>query len=189
MQTLKSLDPASATRKTKQIFDSLQKALGTVPNSMRTLANSPAALNAYMSFNAALGEAKLPAPLREQLAIAVANVNSCDYCLSAHTALGKLAGLATEDLALAQNAEASNVRTSAALRFAADVVRKRGLLAASEVETLRGAGFTDAEIVEIIAVVAINIFTNYFNHIAGTEIDFPIVHSDQASYQLAGEKQ
>ena len=117
MPTLKSVDPASATGKTKQIFDSLQKNLGTVPNLMRTLANSPAALNAYMSFNAALVEAKLSAPLREQLAIAVANVNSCDYCLSAHNALGKLAGLATNDLALAQNGEASDAKTARCVAF------------------------------------------------------------------------
>lgn len=177
MQAFKRMDPASATGRTKQIFDGLQKGLGTVPNLMRTLANSPAALHAYMSFNAALGEATLPATLREQLAIAVANVNSCDYCLSAHNALGKLAGLATNDLALAQNTEASDPKAAAALQFAAAVVRKRGMLAPSEVETLRGVGYTDGEITEIIAVVAINVFTNYFNHIAATEIDFPVVRS------------
>lgn len=177
MQTLKSVDPASATGKTKQIFDGLQKNLGAVPNLMRTLANSPAALNAYMSFNGALGEARLPAKLRERIAIAVANINSCDYCLSAHNALGKLAGLGAADLAMAQNAEASDAMSAAALRFAAEMVRKRGLVAVSEIETLRSAGFTDGEVVEIVAVVAINIFTNYFNHIAGTEIDFPVVRS------------
>ena len=177
MQNLKSLDPVSATGKTKQIFDGLQKNLGTVPNLMRALANSPAALNAYMSFNAALAEAKLPATLREQLAIAVANVNSCDYCLSAHNALGKLAGLGAGELALAQQGEATDRKAGAALRFATAVVQKRGLVSPSEIETLRGAGFSDGEITEVMAVIAINIFTNYFNHIAGTEIDFPVVKS------------
>ena len=177
MQTIQAIDPASATGKTKQIFNALEKALGTVPNLMRSLANSPAALNAYMSFNAALGEGKLPAALREQLALTVANVNSCDYCLSAHNALGKLAGLASNDLLLAQDADASDAKAAAALRFAAAVVRQRGQLPASEVSSLRAAGYTDGEIAEIVAVVAINIFTNYFNHIAGTEIDFPVVKS------------
>jgi uncharacterized peroxidase-related enzyme len=130
-----------------------------------------------MSFNAALGEAKLPAALRELLAIAVANANTCDYCLSAHNALGQLAGLTAKDLDQAQKAEAKDARTAAALKFAVEIVRKRGLLPASEVETLRGAGYSDGEITEIIAVVAINIFTNYFNHIAATEIDFPVVRS------------
>lgn len=177
MQTIQPVDPASATGKTKQIFNTLEKALGAVPNLMRTLGNSPAALNAYMSFNAALGEAKLAPALREQLALTVANINSCDYCLSAHSALGKLAGLATNDLLLAQNADASDAKHAAALRFAAAVVRQRGQLPASEVSSLRAAGHTDGEIAEIVAVIAINIFTNYFNHIAGTEIDFPVVHA------------
>jgi uncharacterized peroxidase-related enzyme len=180
MQTIQGIDPARATGKTKQIFNALEKALGSVPNLMRTLANSPAALNAYMSFNAALGEGKLPAGLREQLALTVASVNSCDYCLSAHSALGKLAGLATSDLLLAQDADASDAKRAAALRFAAAVVRQRGQVPASEVGGLRAAGYTDGEIVEIVAVVAINIFTNYFNHIAGTEIDFPVVHATAA---------
>lgn len=180
MQNLPAVNPADTTGKTKQIFDALQKSLGVVPNLMRTLANSPAALHAYMSFNAALGEAQLSAALREQLAIAVADVNTCDYCLSAHTALGKLAGLSGNDLALARNAEASDPKTAAALQFATAVVRKRGMLSAADVNTLRVAGFSDGEVTEIIAVVAINIFTNYFNHIAGTEIDFPVVTATAA---------
>ena len=177
MQTLKSIEVATATGKTKQIFDSLQKKLGTVPNITRVLANSPAALNAYASFSGALAEGTLPAKTREQIAIAVGNANNCDYCLSAHTALGALAGLDATDLKLAQGAEASDAKTATALRFAVKVVRERGLLAASEVDTLRSAGYTDGEVAEIIGAVALNIFTNYFNHIAGTEIDFPVVHS------------
>ena len=177
MQNLKRLNPADATGKTKGIFDALQKSLGTVPNLMRTLGNSPAALNAYMGFNAALGESKIPATLRELLAVTVANANACDYCLSAHNALGKLAGLSSDDLSLAQNAEAHDHKTGVALRFAAAIVQKRGMLGASDVKTMHNAGYSDGEIAEIIAVVAINIFTNYFNHIAGTDIDFPVVKS------------
>ena len=180
MQNLKSLNPTNATGKTKQIFDSLEKNLGTVPNLMRTLASSPAALNAYMAFDAALGESKIPASLREQIAITVANVNTCDYCLSAHNALGKLAGLSLDDLSLAQNAQARDPKVGVALRFAAAIVQKRGLLNASDIETMHDAGYSDGEITEIIAVVAVNIFTNYFNHIAGTEIDFPVVKSTPA---------
>ena len=185
MPNLKSIDPAAVTGKTKQIFEGLQKSLGKVPNLMRTLANSHAALNAYMGFNAALGEAAISPKLREQLAIVVANVNTCDYCLSAHNALGKLAGLSADDLALAQNDEAADPKTGVALRFAAAVVRKRGVLGATEVKALRDAGLTDGEIAEIVAVVAINIFTNYFNHIAGTEIDFPVVKSTPARKDAA----
>jgi uncharacterized peroxidase-related enzyme len=180
MQTLNSIDPASTTGKTKQIFDGFQKNLGTVPNLLRVLANSPAALNAYVSFSGALDAGKLPAKTREQIAIAVANTNSCDYCLSAHTALGKLAGLGADDLTRAQKADAQDAKTAAALRFATKLVRERGMLPASEVDALRSAGYADGEVAEIVAVVAINIFTNYFNHIAGTEIDFPVVRSSSS---------
>jgi uncharacterized peroxidase-related enzyme len=177
MQRLKSLNPATATGKTKDIFDALQKNLGVVPNLMRTLGNSPAALTAYIGFNAALGESKISATLRELLAITVANANTCDYCLSAHYALGKLAGLSSNDLSLAQTGKASDEKTGVTLRFAAAIVQKGGLLGASGVKTMHNAGYSDEEIAEIIAVVAINIFTNYFNHIAGTDIDFPVVKS------------
>src|SRR5215510_8008965 len=100
MQTIEQVDVATATGKNKQIFDGLQKVLGTAPNLMKTLGSSPAALNAYMSFNGALADAKIPADVREQLAIAVANANKCDYCLSAHSAIGKLTGVSSEDLSL-----------------------------------------------------------------------------------------
>ena len=172
---LKAIDPAVTTGKTKQLFDALQQKLGMVPNLTKVLANSPAALNAYLGFSGALSEGKLSAKTREQIAVAVANINTCDYCLSAHNALGKLAGLGADDLSLAQSAEAHDPKTAAALRFAAKVVRERGILPVSEVESLRAAGYSDGEIVEIVAAVALNIFTNYFNHIAGTEIDFPLV--------------
>ena len=177
MQTMKSIDPATATGKTKQVFDGLQKALGTVPNLTRVLANSPAALNAYVRFDSALAEGTLPRKTREQIAIAVANANSCDYCLSAHTVLGKGAGLTDDELVLAQTATAPDAKISAALQFATRVVQTRGLLPASEVDAVRAAGYTDGEVAEIVGAVALNIFTNYFNNVAGTEIDFPVVHS------------
>ncbi len=180
MANLKPVNPGEATGKVKQLFDVLQQKLGMVPNLAKVLANSPAALNAYLSFSGALSEGKLSAKTREQIAVAVANLNTCDYCLSAHNALGKLAGLSADDLSLAQSAEAHDPKTAAALRFAVKVVRERGLLPASEVESLRTVGYADGEIVEIVAAVALNIFTNYFNHIAGTEIDFPVVKTTAA---------
>ena len=188
MQTLKAIEPAAATGKTKQIFDAFQRSLGTVPNLMRTLANSPAALNAYVSFSGALNEAQLPAPLREQIAIAVANTNSCDYCLSAHSALGKLAGVSDADLTRARTADAADEKAAAALRFAVNVVRERGRVPSSEVEALRAVGYTDGDIAEIVAAVALNMFTNYFNHIAGTEIDFPVVRATAAPSTVTPRK-
>jgi uncharacterized peroxidase-related enzyme len=167
MSTFRSIPPSEATGLNKQLFNGLESKLGMVP----------AALKAYLGFGAALSEGKLTGKQREQIAVAVANVNHCDYCLSAHNVLGSLQGLTKPELAAAQLGESPDKKDAAILSFAVKVVEHRGHLPAQEVETLRAAGVTDQEIVETIAVVAINIFTNYFNHIAGTEIDFPVVHA------------
>ncbi len=172
-----TIDPSQATGQNKKLFDGLQQKLGMVPNLAKLLANSPTSLKAYLGWGATLSEGVLPAALREQIAIAVANTNGCDYCLSAHTLLGSLNGVASADLKAAQTGEASDPKSAAALAFAIAMVQKRGHLPASAIEDLRSAGLSDSEIIEIVAVVAVNLFTNYFNHIAGTEIDFPVVHS------------
>jgi uncharacterized peroxidase-related enzyme len=175
MSTFRSIQPTEATGITSTLFTGLEKKLGMVPNLAKQLANSPAALKAYLNWGATLSEGSLTPQLREQIAVAVANENGCDYCLSAHTVLGGLTGLSPAALQSAQIAEAADPKSAEALRFAVKVVRNRGHVDPSEVPNLRSAGLTDAEIVEIIAVVAVNLFTNYFNHIAGTEIDFPVV--------------
>lgn len=180
MQILNSVTNEAATGKTKQIFDATQKSLGTVPNLLRVIANSPGALSAYAGFSGSLAVGALPRQTQELIAIAVANANSCDYCLSAHTVLGGVAGLGPDALVNAQSGRSSDAKVDAALKFAVNVVKQRGLLAPAEVETLRAAGYTDAEVVEIVANVALNIFTNYFNNIAGTDIDFPLVASAKA---------
>ena len=177
MSTFRSIPPAEATGLNKQLFDGLQSKLGMVPNLAQQLANAPAALKAYLGFGAALSEGKLTGKQREQIAVAVANVNHCDYCLSAHNVLGSLQGLTKPELEAAQFGESSDQKDAAILSFAVKLVEQRGHLPAQAVEKLRAAGVTDQEIVEVIAAVAVNIFTNYFNHIAGTEIDFPVVHA------------
>jgi uncharacterized peroxidase-related enzyme len=181
MPNLKPVNPSEAAGKAKQLFDAVEKNLGMVPNMMRLMVNSPAVLQAYLAFSGALAEGSLTAKLREQIALAVANVNECNYCLSAHNVLGKLAGLSKEDLGAAQHAEAADAKTAAALGFAVKVVRARGHLQVAEVDALRAAGYTDGEVAEIIATVAVNIFTNYFNHIVATEIDFPVVKTAAAA--------
>jgi uncharacterized peroxidase-related enzyme len=177
MSTFRSIPPSEATGLNKQLFDGLQNKLGMVPNLAQQLANAPAALKAYLGFGTALSEGKLTGKQREQIAVAVANVNHCDYCLSAHNVLGSLQGLTKPELEAAQFGKSSDGKDAAILSFAVKVVQHRAHLPVEEVETLRAAGVTDQEIVEIIATVAVNIFTNYFNHIAGTEIDFPVVHA------------
>lgn len=178
--TLKSVDPAMAEGTAKELFNAIHKKLGVIPNMTRLMANSPAALSGYLSFSAALSEGMLPARLQEQIAIAVAEGNGCEYCLSAHNVLGKMSGLEDSELEAAQEGRGEDARTTAALKFATKMVANRGHLGPSDVENLRASGFEDSEIAEIVAVVALNIFTNYFNNIAKPNIDFPPVKTRRA---------
>lgn len=169
----------SATGQTKEIFASLQKALGTVPNMTKVMANSPAVLQAYVGFSGALGHSKLSAQIREQIALLTAESNACNYCLSAHSVLGKLAGLNQAQIDGARRAEAADPKTSAALTFAQAVLDRRGGIGESDVKRARAAGFSDGEIAEIVASVAINVFTNFFNRAFDVDVDFPLVETRQ----------
>lgn len=174
MPTIPPVSRDSADDATKEILDAVNEKMGMVPNIISTMAQSPAVANAYLGFSGALSEGSLPASLREQIALTVGEANSCGYCVSAHTMLGKGAGLADECVLAAREAKASDPKATAALQFAKKVVDQRGAVSASEVAALRDAGYTDGEVGEIVANVALNLFTNYFNHVAGTEIDFPV---------------
>ncbi len=175
MPRLNAIDPKEATGKAKELLDGVKTKIGMVPNLMRTFANSPAALEGYLNFSGALGGGLLNAKLREQIALAVADANNCEYCLSAHTAIGKMVGLNENELVASRRASSEDAKTNAALMFAHQIVVKRGEVDDTDVRTVRGAGFSDGEITEIIANVALNIFTNYFNHVAQTVVDFPKV--------------
>ena len=148
---------------------------------MRTMAQSPAVLEAYLGFGAALRRGRLPVLLQEQIALTIAESNSCDYCLSAHTALGRGAGLSDEQLAASREARAADPKAAAALQFARAVVERRGDVRDQHLASVRAAGYNDGEIAEIIAHVALNVFTNYFNRAARTDIDFPLVTAVQAA--------
>ncbi len=175
MPRIQPVDPNQATGKTKTLLDGVEKSMGRVPNLLRTLANSPAGLGAYLRFSQALAESSLSAQLREQIALTVSGVNSCQYCASAHTAVGKMTGLEDEELDLNLQGYSGNPKVEAALQFSQAVALKRGWVNDDELRQLREAGYTDGELVEIIATIALTIFTNYFNHLAETEIDFPVV--------------
>jgi uncharacterized peroxidase-related enzyme len=170
--TIENASPESA-----EILAGVKNKVGMVPNLYGAIAHSPAALSAYLGFSQAIGESKISPALREQLALTSAGVNSCDYCSSAHTLMGKGAGVDSDELARNLTGESSDEKTQAALTFATAILDKHGFVDNSDLEAVRGAGYTQEEIVEIIAVVSINIFTNYFNHIAEVEIDFPFVSS------------
>jgi AhpD family alkylhydroperoxidase len=123
-----------------------------------------------------------PARPRKRHAIAVAQVNGCDYCLSAHTYLGlNLAKITPEEVALNRKGQSGDAKANAAVSFAAKVVRERGHVSDADVKAVRGAGFTDGQIVEILAVTAENVFTNLLNVVAETDIDFPVFHTAEAA--------
>ena len=185
MSTIAALATSQTTPEAASVLAAVESSLGVVPNLFRVAANSPAALNAVAGLNGSLAKGKLRAKVREAIALTVAQANGCDYCLSAHTALGKGAGLSESDIDAARGANASDAHTNAILTLAAAIVRERGAVGADAVAEARNAGVTDAEIVEIVAHVALNVFTNYLNLVAATDIDFPVVRASSLETALA----
>lgn len=162
--------PAAA----RPLLEAVKKQLGVVPNLFRTVAHSPAALEGYLGLSAALGKGALPAATRERVALAVAQINGCGYCLAAHSYLGKhLAKLADAEIAANRRGGSRDAKADAAVRFAAAVTRERGHVDDAALQAVRAAGYDDAQIVEIVMHVALNTWTNYLNEVAQTEIDFP----------------
>lgn len=167
------IDATQTTADRAAVLTQIQQAFGTVPNMFRAVANSPAALRSMWGSFGALGGGSIPAKLGEQLAVAVANRNACEYCLAAHTALGRKTGATAEEMAAAQAGHATDPKTDAALRFALQLVEQRGQVSGDDVRRLREVGFTDEGIVEIVAHVALNLFTNYVNVALAVPVDFP----------------
>jgi len=167
------VDRTAATGSVRTVLDQIHGAFGATPNMFRAVANSPAALQSMWAAFGALGGGVIGAALGEQIAVAVANRNACDYCLAAHTALGRKAGVSGDDLAAAQSGESADPRTAAVLRFALKLVNERGQLDATDVQALHDHGWSDEHIVEIVAHVALNLFTNYVNVALAVPVDFP----------------
>jgi uncharacterized peroxidase-related enzyme len=148
---------------------------------VRAVANSPAALQSMWGAFGALGAGVIPAKLGEQIAVAVADRNACEYCLAAHTALGRKAGASAEEMSAAQGGDAADPKTAAALRFALQLVEARGQVGDADVQAVRAAGYSDQEIVEILAHVALNLYTNYVNVAFAVPVDFPAVKLRRAA--------
>jgi uncharacterized peroxidase-related enzyme len=181
MAQINIVDPAQATGKSKELLTAVQNNFKSVPNLARALANSPAALKAWMEFDSALAKGSLNARLRQEIALAVGQKNGCEYCVSAHTAIGKLAGLTEQQILNSRQGQGTSPKDTAALTFAGELLEKRGQVPASSIQTLRDQGFTDGEVAEIVAHVALNIFTNYFNIALDVDVDFPRVALHQAA--------
>ncbi|MBX9720200.1 MAG: carboxymuconolactone decarboxylase family protein [Candidatus Obscuribacterales bacterium] len=181
MQNIAILEKSQATAEAQQILGAVEKQLGMIPNIFLTFANSPAVLKGYVQFSSALATGKLSAQLREQIAVATAGKNHCDYCASAHTLLGGKAGVKKEELGLNLTACSNDPKTASALKFVSEVIGTKGQIEKSSLADLEAAGFSKEEIVEIIGHIGLNIFTNYFNNIANTTIDFPLVETKTSS--------
>ena len=163
----------------KPLLAAVLKQLGVVPNLMKLVGQSPAALEGYLSLNSALSKGKLSAQLRERIALAIAEYNGCDYCLSAHDYLGQnVAKLSRAELNAARDGRSEDANTEVALQFALRVAQSRGHVGNADIAALRLAGFDEASVIEIVANVAVNVLTNYINNVAQTDIDFPVVNAN-----------
>ena len=173
MARVSVIDPATATGEAGQLLAAVQGSLGMVPNFIRVLANSPAALNAFLGLHGISGSGALDPRTRERIALAVAEQNACQYCVSAHTAIGRKTGLDNGEILANRQGRSADPKAEAALVFARALVEHTGQVSKAEFDAVRNAGHSDAEIIEIITHVAMNIFTNLLGKSTQVEIDFP----------------
>lgn len=164
--------------KAAELLAGVKAALGATPNLFTTFANAPTALEGYLNLNGALQGGALNPKFKEKLALTVAGLNGCDYCASAHTFLGKKAGIDEHELALNLQGKSDDPMCQAGLDFVSKVVKARGQIGNEDLQAVRNAGFSDERIVEMIAHIALNTLTNYFNEVFQVEIDFPAVSTN-----------
>ena len=181
MPNIQKVDETKIDATTQATLDGVKAKLGMVPNLFSTFANSPAVLDGYLKFSESLSQGQLSARQRELIALAVGQENQCQYCLSAHTAIGKGAGLSDQDITLAREGKAADNFDNMIVKFAVEIVKSRATINSDQLEALRSVGVNDSLIMEVIGNVALNLLTNYTNHIAATEIDFPAVDLSNAA--------
>lgn len=185
MARVKVVNPSTATGDTKSLLDAVQSQLGVTPNFIRVLANSPKALEGFLGLYGALGGASLGKATQERIALAVAEGNACEYCVSAHTAIGRGAGLSNEEMLLNRAGTSSDAKAAAIVAFAQALNTNLGEITTAEFDAARNAGLDDGEIVEVISVVALNIFTNILGKATRVDIDFPKVELNKAPLRTA----
>lgn len=181
MPRIQPINPDDAQGKAAEMLEGVKKKMGRVPNIFATMANSPAVLDAYLGFSQAMAGSSIRAALREQIALTVAGASGCDYCASAHNMIAGNLGVKEDERQTNLQGESADEKTAAALHFARKIVDNRGWLDDEELDRVRQAGYSDAEILEIVAAVAMNLFSNYFNHIAQTDVDFTLVKTTAAT--------
>ena len=174
MARLAQIDATPASGRSRELLEAIEAKFGRTPNIAKVIANSPVALEAYVGFSSAVQGLHTPR-LREQIALAVAETNGCSYCLSAHTAAGRFVGLSGQEIVEARAGFSHDARENAALAFARKLAELRGRVPEQDVDALRAEGFSDAEIIEIVALVALNLFTNTVGLATKPDVDYPLV--------------
>lgn len=182
MSRLNLIDPQQATGQRRELLDAVQMQLGGVPNFMRALANSSSTFDGFLELHSRLGQGNLDLKTRERLALMTAEANACQYCVSAHSALGAQAGLSDDEIQAAREGSSADEKAAAAVSFAQSVLENRGDVTTAELNAVREAGFGDEEIIEVIGHVALNVWTNFIGKVGQIDIDFPEV-------ALLGDKQ
>ncbi|MFC7361051.1 carboxymuconolactone decarboxylase family protein [Nocardioides astragali] len=176
MSKLPQIDPATATGAAAELLAQVQKTLGVTPNMTKVMANSPALLNGYLALSGALGGGVIPAPVRERLALATAEANGCEYCLSAHTYIGaNITHVDADELDRARDGKSTNPHIEALLTLSNAILGTRGAIDDADLDAARHAGVTDSEIGEVVGHIALNVLTNYFNTLSQVANDWPVV--------------
>lgn len=178
-QRIANVELANAQGEAKALLEGVQKALGTLPNLIKVMANSPAVLKSYLDVSGNLKKGTFNNQLQEQIALVVSQENTCDYCLSAHTAIGKMNKLDDTEIQKNRKGEASDVKVQAALAFAKTLVEKSGKVSDADLEAVRAAGYEEGQILEIVLNVIATFLTNFINHVADTVVDFPSVKAEE----------
>ena len=174
MSRITPIDPTTANGRAKELLDATQAQLGRIPNLYRSMAQSPATLDGYLAFRSALGKGVLSMQMRERIALLTAAVNDCGYCVAAHTFRGAKVGLSASELSATQKSQSEDPKSMAALQFVEVLLQGHGLVTDEDFAKVKSHGWSDEEIGEIVAHVALNVFSNYFNHVAVPALDFPV---------------
>lgn len=181
MSRINVVTSETATQEQQELFDAIQGQLGIVPNFLKVFANSPAALRGFLGLHSIAGEGSLDGATKERIALALAEQNACEYCVSAHTAIGRKAGLSTVEMEANRDGSSQDAKAAVAVKLAKSLAENSGEVTTTELLEAKNAGYSDAEIVEIITHVGMNILTNILGKASRVEIDFPKVELNKAA--------
>ena len=172
---IKLMEKSEASAQSQEMLSQIEQKFGKIPNVFKMMANSPAVLKSYLCFSGALSEGKLCPQIQERIALYIAQLNGCEYCLAAHSMIAQGAVLSSDEILMARQGMSSDRKANAALGFVLEMFETRGQIDTEILDEIREAGFCDEEIMEMTAAISLNILTNSLNSLAQTEVDFPKV--------------